>query len=83
MTDEAAVLAEQYIGFGVIGPANMPDAQHIAIATVNRVSVLVSYNFKHIVNLNRIQAYNSVNLREGHPMLEIRTPMEVIDYGGD
>lgn len=83
MTNEAAVLAEQYMDFGVIGPANIPDAQHIAIATVSRVSALVSYNFKHIVNLNRIQAYNSVNMREGHPMLEIRTPMEVIDYGDE
>ena len=42
---------------------------------------MVSSNFKHIVNLQRIQAYNSVNLRQGYPLLEIRTPMEVINYG--
>ena len=54
------------------------DAQHIAIATVGRVDVLVSWNFKHIVNLHRIHGYNSANLRMGYPMLEIRTPREVL-----
>jgi hypothetical protein len=54
------------------------DAQHIAIATVARVDVLVSWNFRHIVNLQRIRGYNSVNLRMGYPMIEIRTPREVL-----
>jgi len=54
------------------------DAQHIAIATVYRADVLVSWNFKHIVNLQRIHGYNSVNLRKGYPMIEIRTPREVL-----
>ena len=54
------------------------DAQHIAIASVGRVDVLVSWNFMHIVNLKRIHGYNSVNLRNGYPMIEIRTPREVL-----
>ena len=54
------------------------DAQHIALATKSRVDVLVSWNFKHIVNLERIHGYNSVNLRRGYPQLEIRTPREVV-----
>lgn len=57
------------------------DAQHIALATVSRVDVLVSWNFKHIVNLERIRGYNSVNLKAGYPLLEIRTPQEVISHG--
>ena len=54
------------------------DAQHIAIATVARVDVLVSWNFKHIVNLQRIRGYHSVNIRKGYPILEIRSPREVL-----
>lgn len=54
------------------------DAPHIALATVGRADVLVSWNFKHIVNLQRIHGYNSVNLRKGHQMIEIRTPREVL-----
>lgn len=75
---EAMDLAEEYIAAGVISVKMRADAQHLAIATVGRVDVLVSWNFKHIVNLQRIHGYNSVNLRKGYPMLEIRSPREVL-----
>jgi hypothetical protein len=75
---EASELAEAYISEGVITAKMRADAQHIAIATVGRVDVLVSWNFKHIVNLHRIHGYNSVNLRRGYPTLEIRAPREVL-----
>ncbi len=68
---------QAYITAGVIPAKMRADAQHIAIATVARVDVLVSWNFKHIVNLQRIHGYNSVNLRKGYPTLEIRAPREV------
>jgi hypothetical protein len=73
-------LAERYIQAEVIGRASRLDAQHIATATVHRADVLVSWNFKHVVNLDRIQGYNSVNLRQGYPLLEIRSPLEVLSY---
>ena len=47
------------------------------MATIAKVDVLVSWNFKHIVNLDRIHGFNAVNLRSGYPMLEIRSPLEV------
>ena len=75
---EAQNLAEAYVSAGVLPTRMRVDAQHIAIATVARVDVLVSWNFKHIVNLQRIHGYNSVNLRQGYPMIEIRTPREVL-----
>jgi hypothetical protein len=75
---EAKELGEAYLDAGVLPAKMRADAQHIAIATVGRVNVLVSWNFKHIVNLRRIHGYNSVNLRKGYPMIEIRTPREVL-----
>jgi len=78
---EAMALAEAYIAAAVLSSRMRVDAQHIAIATVGRVDVLVSWNFKHIVNLERIHGYNSVNLRKGYPMIEIRTPREVLSDG--
>lgn len=78
--EEAADLAEQYIRADVIGDSSRLDAQHIATATVSRVDVLVSWNFRHIVNLDRIHGYNSVNLRLGYPVIEIRSPREVLSY---
>jgi hypothetical protein len=67
LTSDAAALAERYIAEGVIGQSMRIDAQHIAVATLSRADVLVSWNFKHIVNLDRIHGYNSVNLRFGYP----------------
>jgi hypothetical protein len=75
---EAKELAEAYVATGVLSAKMRADAQHIAMATVGRVDVLVSWNFRHIVNLQRIHGYNSVNLRKGYPMIEIRTPREVL-----
>lgn len=82
VTVGAARLAELYILAGVIGRARQGDARHIATATVHDVDILVSWNFKHIVNERRVHGYNAVNLREGRPLIEIRTPAEVIAYGG-
>lgn len=80
LTEEAFDLAKKYIEEGVLGGGKLIDAEHIAIATISRVDVLVSWNFNHIVNLQRIHGYNSVNLRYGYPLLEIRSPMEVMMY---
>ena len=76
--EEARELAQAYVSAGVMSQSMLADAQHIAIATVARVDVLVSWNFKHVVNLLRIHGFNSVNLRRGYPMLEIRAPREVL-----
>ncbi len=57
-TEEASRLADQYLRAGVVGSSSRLDAQHIATATVHRVDVLVSWNFKHVVNLDRIRGYN-------------------------
>ena len=77
LDEEAVSLAEAYIKEGVVGEGNRVDAQHIAIATVQRVDILVSWNFQHIVKWSRIRAFNSVNLKYGYPQLEIRSPQEV------
>lgn len=77
---EAVALAEAYLKHGVLGPGSYSDALHIALATIRRVDILVSWNFRHIVNFGRIRLFNAVNLEEGFGTLEIRTPKEVLDY---
>jgi hypothetical protein len=79
INDEMLKLAEKYIEQKVVSENYYSDALHIAVATVIGVDVLVSWNFKHIVNLDRIKSFNSVNLKEGYSLLEIRTPREVIE----
>jgi len=81
LTDEARELADKYIAENVIGKTSYDDCCHIALATILRVDVLASWNFKHIVNLIRIRGYNGVNLKNGYTTIEIRNPKELIDYG--
>ena len=81
LTDEARELADKYIAANVVGRTSLDDCRHIALATINNVDVLASWNFKHIVNLTRIRGYNAVNLRNGYQTIEIRNPKELIDYG--
>lgn len=83
LTDEAIKLAEKYVEEKVVGKTSIEDCRHIAIATIYKVDVLASWNFKHIVNLDRIKGYNSVNLRLGYTMIEIRSPKDLINYGED
>jgi hypothetical protein len=77
---EIIELADLYISSGVLTINSKEDALHIASATICDVEAIVSWNFKHIVNLNKIKRYNAVNLINGYKLIDIRTPREVIDY---
>jgi hypothetical protein len=77
-TPEADALAKAYLSHGILGPGSRSDALHVALATIGHVDVLVSWNFKHIVNLGRIRFFNAVNLEQGYGLIEIRTPREVL-----
>jgi predicted nucleic acid-binding protein len=79
ISNEAITLAETYIKEGALTNKSYNDALHIALATLNNADVLASWNFKHIVNLDRIRLYNSINLRLGYRMIEIRTPREILN----
>ena len=83
LTEEAIDLADTYIKEKVVGKTSLEDCRHIALATINKVDVLASWNFKHIVNLDKIKGYNSVNLRLGYSMIEIRSPKDLIKYGDE
>ena len=83
LSPDAAILADKYIEAKVVGKTSRADCQHIAIATLIKADVLVSWNFKHIVNLDRIRGYNGINFQLGYNMIEIRTPKEIIKYASE
>jgi predicted nucleic acid-binding protein len=80
VNDEAVNLARKYIDKKVVGKTSFNDCVHIALATIHKVDILVSWNFRHIVNIYRIRGYNSVNLSCGYQTLEIRSPKDIIGY---
>jgi predicted nucleic acid-binding protein len=83
LNDEARILAETYISERALGQASLNDAYHIAIASVNRLDCLVSWNFKHIVNYDKIKLFNSINMKLGYPLIDIRTPLEFLKDEND
>ena len=74
---EARELARAYIDAGVLQPAAIDDASHVAVATVAGADLILSWNFRHIVNYERIRMFNSVNIAHGYHQIEIRSPLEV------
>jgi len=80
ISDDILALATKYVDEKVVGATSFDDCIHIATATIHRADILVSWNFKHIVNVYRIRGYNSINLRMNYPSLEIRSPKEIINY---
>ena len=82
-TDEVVELASEYITEKVVGKTSYADCLHIALATINRADYLISWNFKHIVNVDRIRGYNSINIKNGYKQLEIRSPRDFIKYEDD
>jgi hypothetical protein len=65
------------VAAGILDPHSTDDATHVAAATVARADAIVSWNFKHLVRIDKIRAYNQVNLQTGFGMLSIVSPQEV------
>lgn len=78
--DDAVALRNDYLKARIVGRSGTTDAQHVAMATVLRCPVIVSWNFGHIVHFEKIPLYNGVNLSRGYPRIAIHTPQEVIRY---
>ena len=80
VTDEVVNLGTEYIDEKVVGQTSYADCLHIALATISRADYLISWNFKHIVNVQRIMGYNSINIKNGYKQLEIRSPRDFMKY---
>lgn len=83
LSEEAILLAEKYLQEKVVGKSSRADCYHIAMATIFKADLLVSWNFKHIVNIQKIHGYHAVNLMNGYQTIEIRNPREVFNYETD
>lgn len=83
LTGEAVELATQYITEKIVGQTSYADCLHIALATIHRADFSISWNFKHIVNIQRIMGYNSINIKNGYKQLEIRSPRDFMTYEDD
>lgn len=79
MSTAANRLARDFIEVGAVPQNLMPDAQHIAIATVNSIEYLVSWNYKHIVNETKRQLINEACHAAGFQPTTLCTPIELVE----
>ena len=78
-TEEADALAAIYLSQGILPPGSKVDAQHIAVATVNDLDMIISLNFRHIVRKKTVTMTGLVNTAHGYKPVEIHSPMEVVE----
>jgi predicted nucleic acid-binding protein len=78
LTKEMDELRKAYLQSGILGPKWADDLLHVAVATVARADAIISWNFRHIVRLDKIKAYNRVNFEMGYGVLTILSPKEVV-----
>ncbi len=81
-TQGAIRLQQSYVNSGVVTEKSTDDAFHVAVATVAKCDLIVSWNFKHIVHFDKIPKYNAVNTLNGYGQIGIYSPLEVISYEG-
>jgi predicted nucleic acid-binding protein len=78
LTDDVKLLAEKYILHGAVPKNHEEDAYHIAIAVVNDMDYLLSWNFKHLVREKTREVVNMVNTTNNLKKIDIITPAEVL-----
>ena len=82
ITEETLSLVAAYEARRILPAKYESDMRHIALATIAEVAALVSWNFKHIVRLEKIRLFNEVNVQLGYKALSIFSPREVTTYEG-
>jgi hypothetical protein len=80
VTQPMLSLQSHYIQAGIVNKKSLQDALHVAVATIAKSDLIVSWNFKHIVHFDKIPKYNAINLLNGYNNIGIYSPLEVIEY---
>jgi predicted nucleic acid-binding protein len=80
ISNEVLELRDAYLNARIVPKKYSNDALHVAFATISECSIIVSWNFKHIVNFEKIPLYNAVSIINGYKQVAIHSPLEVIKY---
>ena len=82
--EAVTALAESFVALRAVPPSKPIDARHVAAAYVGGLDVLVSWNFKHIASLRRIERFAAIAALSGyHAPLRIITPLEALSDGNE
>lgn len=82
VTDEALNVAQKMIDLGILTPKSYDDCQHIGGAVVNDCDCIISWNFKHIVNIKTIHGVRAITNLEGYKNIDILSPTVLLESEG-
>lgn len=82
ITDEVLKVANQIIDMGILTKKSIDDCQHIATAVVHGCDCIISWNFKHIVNVKTIRGVRAITNLEGYKQIEILSPSALLESEG-
>ncbi len=79
LNNSIADLAQIYLNKGIIPAKKVEDALHIAFCVYYEFDILLSWNFRHLANINKQEKVNTVSIANGYrKQLLLLNPMEVI-----
>lgn len=81
LTPAGEALAGRFISEGILQPRRLDDARHVACAMIHELDLLVSWNYRHIANVRKAEAFNAIAVLSGlSGRLGIHTPLEVLEW---
>jgi predicted nucleic acid-binding protein len=80
-TEACVTLVEEYVKKKIIPRKYRDDARHIAVAVLHDVDVIITWNCRHMAQVEKKRMINAVNMMLGYRQIDIVTPLEVVGYG--
>ena len=82
ITEDVEIVANKIIDMGILTKKSFDDCQHIGAAVINECDCIISWNFKHIVNVKTIRGVRAITNLEGYKMIEIWNPSVLLESEG-
>ena len=79
ITEDVVAVARKIIEMGILSQKSFDDCQHIGAAVVNECDCIISWNFKHIVNVKTIRGIRAITNLEGYKSIEIWNPSVLLE----
>ena len=79
INDNASILAREIIKTGILTEKSYEDCQHIAVALLNQCDVIISWNFKHLVNIKTIDGVRAISIIKGYKNINILNPLTLLE----
>ena len=79
ITDDVVTMAEKIIDMGILTQKSFDDCQHIGVAVINECDCIISWNFRHIVNIKTIRGVRAITNLEGYKVIEIWNPSVLLE----